>query len=532
MTGDTLIKGARVLDGTGAPWFRADVRLSGGHITGIGPDLPTAGAAVTQAEDRYLAPGFIDAHCHDDLAFLREPDRPEKALQGVTSIVVGNCSFSLYPAPPHAIDLLRGHFGGLLGETARSEVFADFAGYRAALEAPGIGLNLISLVGHAALRLAVMGYERRPATPADIAAMQALLAAQLRAGAVGLSLGLVYPPSAFAERAELVALAETVRAEGGLLAAHVRSYEGGLLASIEEFIDILATAKVPGLLSHLQSAGRPNWGAIPAALARLEAARTLGIDISFDMYPYPAGSSYVLQLLPPAAQEGGLGALRARLADPVARAELRRWVEHGSADGHLQSKIALIGWGNVLISGVGNPRLKSLEGQRMDAAAGGLGLDPFDLLARLVEEDDGQTAIVMFQLDDGDLQAACCHRLHMVGSDGLPRPGTRPHPRAFGSFPRILGPLRRDRQWFTLEDAVRRMTSVAAQRFGLATRGLVRPGMVADLVLFEETVEDRATFDEPSQVPAGITDVWVAGQPVVRQGKTTGARPGKVLLKA
>jgi N-acyl-D-amino-acid deacylase len=531
MAGDTLIKGARVVDGTGAPWFRADIRFSADGIAAIGPELPADGAAVIQAEGRYLAPGFIDAHCHDDLAFLREPDRPEKALQGVTSIVVGNCSFSLYPAPPHAIDLLRGHFGGLLGETAPSEVFADFAGYRNALEAPGIALNLISLVGHAALRLAVLGYERRAATPAEIAAMQALLAAQLQAGAAGLSLGLVYPPSAFAERAELVALAETVRAEGGLLAAHVRSYEAGLMASMEEFIDILAAAKVPGLLSHLQSAGRPNWGAIPAALARLETARAAGIDISFDMYPYPAGSSYVLQLLPPAAQEGGLAALRARLDDPVARAELRRWVEHGSADGHAQSKIALIGWGNVLISGVGRPALTSLEGQRMDAAAASLGLDPFDLLAKLVDEDGGQTAVVMFQLDEDDLQAACCHRLHMVGSDGLPRPGTRPHPRAFGSFPRILGPLRRDRHWFTLEDAVRRMTAMPAQRFGLATRGLIRPGLVADLVLFEETVEDRATFEDPAQAPAGITDVWVAGQAVVTEGKTTGARPGKVLAR-
>jgi N-acyl-D-amino-acid deacylase len=532
MTQDTLIRGARVVDGTGAPWFRADVRLSGGNIAGIGQNLPTDGAAVIPAEDRILAPGFIDAHCHDDLAFLREPGRAEKALQGVTSIVVGNCSFSLYPAPPHAIDLLRGHFGGLLGETARSEVFPDFAAYRAALEAPGIALNLVSLVGHAALRLAVMGYERRAATGAEIAAMQALLSAQLRSGAAGLSLGLVYPPSAFAERAELVALAETVRAEGGLLAAHVRSYEANLLASIEEFIDILSAARVPGLLSHLQSAGRPNWGAIPAALARLEAARAAGIDISFDMYPYPAGSSYVLQLLPPAAQEGGLAALRVRLADPIARSDLRRWVEHGSPHGHAQSKIALIGWGNVLISGVSNPSLKSLEGQRMDAAAAGLGIDPFDLLARLVEEDDGQTAIVMFQLDEDDLQAACCHRLHMVGSDGLPRPGTRPHPRAFGSFPRILGPLRRDRHWFTLEDAVRRMTAMPAQRFGLGTRGVIRPGMVADLVLFEETVTDRATFEEPAQTPAGITDVWVAGQAVVAQGKTTGARPGKVLARA
>ena len=165
----------------------------------------------------------------------------------------------------------------------------------------------------------------------------------------------------------------------------------------------------------------------------------------------------------------------------------------------------------------------------MDAAATGLGLAPFDLLAKLVEEDEGRTAIVMFQLDEGDLQAACCHRLHMVGSDGLPRPGTRPHPRAFGTFPRILGPLRRDRRWFSLEDAVRRMTAIPAQRFGLSTRGLIRPGMVADLTLFEESVTDHASFEEPAQAPSGITDVWVAGQPVVGKGKTTGLRPGKVL---
>ena len=533
MTGDTLIKGARVVDGTGAPWFRADVRLSGGHIGAIGPDLSGEGAAVLQAEDRFLAPGFIDAHCHDDLAFLREPDRPEKALQGVTSIVVGNCSFSLYPAPPHAIDLLRGHFGGLLGETARSEVFPDFASYRAALEAPGIALNLISLVGHAALRLAVMGYERRTATPAEIAAMQALLAAQLHAGAAGLSLGLVYPPSAFAERPELVALAETARQAGGLLAAHVRSYEAGLLASIEEFIGILSAARVPGLLSHLQSAGRPNWGAIPAALARLETARAAGIDVSFDMYPYPAGSSYVLQLLPPAAQEGGPRGLarpprrpaRPRRAATLGGGWQLGWPRAVEDRAHRLGQCAHLGHLQSGAQAAGGPA----DGRRRRRTS--LGIDPFDLLVRLVQEDDGQTAIVMFQLDEGDLQAACCHRLHMVGSDGLPRPGTRPHPRAFGSFPRILGPLRRDRRWFTLEDAVRRMTAMPAQRFGLATRGLIRPGMVADLVLFEDTLTDRATFEEPAQTPTGITDVWVAGQAVVAQGKTTGARPGKVLAK-
>lgn len=528
---DLVISNARIIDGTGAPWFRGDVRLSGGRIAAVGPGLDQTGAAVLAAAGRFLAPGFIDAHCHDDLAFLRERTRPEKALQGVTSIVVGNCSFSLYPAPEHAKDLLRGHFGALLGETGREEVFADLPAYRAALEDPGIALNLVSLVGHAALRLAVMGYERRSATEAEIRAMQDLLRPALRAGAGGLSLGLVYPPSAFAEMGELVALATTVREEGGILAAHVRSYEAGLLPSIEEFIAILAASGAPGLLSHLQSAGKPHWGQIPLALARLEAARAAGIDISFDMYPYPAGSSTLLQLLPPAAQEGGLAALLARLHDPAERARLRRWVEEGSEDPHAQSKIALIGWGNVLLSGIGAAALKTLEGQRMDAAAASLGLAPFDLLARLVEEDGGQTAIVMFQLDEADLQAACCHRLHMVGSDGLPRPGTRPHPRAFGTFPRMLGPLRRERGWFTLEDAVRRMTAAPAQRFDLGGRGLIRPGMAADLVLFEDAVTDRATFADPVQLPTGISDVWVAGEAVVSGGAVTGRLPGRLLAR-
>lgn len=529
MQQDLVITSARIIDGTGAPWFRGDVRLSGGRIAAVGARLDTTGADILDAADRYLAPGFIDAHCHDDLAFLRERTRPEKARQGVTAIVVGNCSFSLYPAPAQAVDLLRGHFGGLLGETAREEVFPDLDTYRAALETPGIALNLVSLVGHAALRLAVMGYERRTATEAEIRAMQDLLRPQLRAGAAGLSLGLVYPPSAFAEEAELVALAETVREEGGILAAHVRSYEANLLRSIGEFIGILETARCPGLLSHLQSAGRPNWGQIPQALALLEQARARGVDISFDMYPYPAGSSYMLQLLPPAAQEGGLPALLGRLRNPAERAALKRWVEEGSQDGHGQSKISLIGWGNVLISGVGNPDLKCLEGRRMDQAAANLGIDPFDLLARFVEEDGGQTAIVMFQLSEEDLHAACCHRLHMVGSDGLPRPGTRPHPRAFGTFPRILGPLRRDKHWFSLEDAVRRMTAIPAQRFSLGARGLIRPGMAADLVLFEDSVTDHATFEEPVQAPAGITDVWVAGEAVITDGAVTGRLPGRVL---
>jgi N-acyl-D-amino-acid deacylase len=246
------------------------------------------------------------------------------------------------------------------------------------------------------------------------------------------------------------------------------------------------------------------------------------------MYPYPAGSSYILQLLPTAALEGGFDGLIARLSQQEFRDTLQLYLEGKDTSGAPPSKVSLIGWENVRISGVSNPDLKNLEGQDMVQAAAGLNITPFDLLIRLILEDQGQTSIVMFQLDEKDLHAACTHRLHMVGSDGLPRPGTKPHPRAYGTFPRVAGRLRRQ-GWFHLEDAVCRMTSRAAERFGLTDRGLVRPGMVADLVLFDEAIDDTATFDSPTQLPIGIGHVLVAGEVVWENGKMTGRLPGRVL---
>jgi N-acyl-D-amino-acid deacylase len=526
MPDDILIRQARIVDGSGAPAFDGDVRVADGRIAEIGANLAARGEKTVAADGRYLAPGFIDAHCHDDLICLRQPDRPEKILQGATTVVVGNCSFSLYPTVPGSADHLREHFSTLLGEIAPQEVFESFAGYRDALHAQGMALNLVSLVGHAALRLAVLGYDSRPATADERRTMQQLLERQLADGAFGLSLGLVYPPSAYADRAELVALAQTTSRNGKLLAAHVRSYEAGLLDSIDEFLALLEAAHVPGLLSHLQAAGRPNWGSIPAAIAKLEAANRRGLDVSFDMYPYLACSSYLLQLVPPAMLEGGVHALIAGLRDAAGREKLRAAVEDPTST---TSKVALIGYGNVRIAGTSNPALKKFEGLDMAAAAAQEGVAPFDFLIRMILEDQGQTTIVMFQLDNADLRAACTHSLHMVGSDGWPRPGTKPHPRAFGTFPRVAGRLRRDEHWFSIEDAVRRMTAVAASRFGLKDRGRVAPGMVADLVLFDDALDDRATFDDPTQLPTGIESVWVAGEAVVDKGQPTGRRPGRVL---
>ena len=370
----------------------------------------------------------------------------------MTTVVVGNCSFSLYPTAPRFGRVAAAAFlGALLGETAADEVFDGFSAYRDALHRAARRSTSCLLVGHAALRLAVMGYERRAATAAERATMQAMLARQLADGAAGLSLGLVYPPSAYADEAELVALAGTVQAHGKLLAAHIRSYEAGLLAI--DRTSSSASCVRPAAPGCCRICNRPA-GRTGATCRRrsdkLEAARRDGVDVSFDMYPYPAGSSYVLQLLPPEALEGGLDGVAARsCAIRTAARRCAALVEEGSPDPNAaQSKIVLIGWGNVRISGTSNPTLKRFEGKSMDVAAAEAGITPFDLMVRFIEEDAGQTAIVMFQLDEDDLHAACTHRLHMFGSDGLPRPGTKPHPRAYGTFPRVAGRLRREAAGF------------------------------------------------------------------------------------
>lgn len=534
MSTTLLIKGARVIDGTGAPWFPADVLVERGRIAAVGPMLDAPDAEPLEAQGRFLSPGFIDAHCHDDLIQLRQPGRPEKVAQGVTTVVVGNCSFGLYPQNPDSSAPLREHFGNLLGTVASEETFADFDTYRAALDGRGTAINLVSLVGHAALRLAVMGWQNRAATAEEREAMAALLADQLRQGAHGLSLGLVYPPSAWADRAELVRLAEVVAEHGALLTAHVRSYEGGLIASVDEFLDLLKAGGARGLLSHLQAAGRPYWGSLPRAVERLAIARKGGTDVSFDMYPYPAGSSTILQLLPPSALAGGVEALLARMAEADGLAALRRAVEDGEApdDAGWESKIRLIGWENVRIGGVSADDLRPLEGLSLAEIAATRLEQPFDTLVRLIALDRGRTNIVMFQLDEADLETALSHPLHMLGSDGLPRETGKPHPRAFGSFPRYLARAIAGEGGLGLEDTVRHMTAVPAQRFGLSDRGLIRPGMVADLTLFTADVADCATFQNPTRPPHGITDVLVAGQFVLRDGEHTGARPGKALTRA
>ena len=553
-----IFQNVRLIDGTGSPAYPANVVVENGRVTQIGPvrnsehetrparprvrrSLGEGGSLgevgnpeQLSAEGAYLAPGFIDSHTHDDLAVLHQPDHPAKLRQGVTTVVVGNCSFSNYPTAGN--DDLKQHLGSLLGDIESDDLFPDFTSYKNRLQKIGVGLNVVSLVGHGSLRLAVMGFEQREPTETELENMCRLLEKQLRQGAHGLSLGLVYPPSAFAGRSELVRLAKVVRQSDRLVAAHIRSYEGGLLTSIAEFLDVLRESDAKGLLSHLQVAGKPYWGTMPAALKLIDEARQQGIDINVDMYPYLAGSSTILQLLPPSAQEGGFSALLARLDDPAQYAAIQKLTEpgpqphsHSHSHSSWESKVALIGWNNVRIGSAVHPEIKQYEGKSIGEAARLSGLTPFEFTVHAIRMDQGRTNIIMFQLSDEDLKCVHQYPVQMVGSDSIPRRGGRPHPRMFGSFPKVVGRFALQEGLFSLEEAIRRMTSLPAQRFQLGNRGVIRPGAIADLVLFNDNFLDRATFEEPELFPSGLLGVWVNGVRVVNENETLSERPGRVL---
>lgn len=530
---DTIILNARIIDGTGAPWYRSSLGIKGDKIAKIGPfsqeDLSLA-TNVLDACDNYLAPGFIDSHTHDDSAIFSAPEQVSKTRQGVTTIVTGNCGFSTYPNGDN--EEIRSHLRTLLGNVPSEHFFKNFTSLKNHLTANKTGLNIASLVGHGPLRISVMGYEQREANTIEVALMARLLEDQLQQGAIGMSLGLVYAPSAYAGIEELVTLAKVVAKYDRLLSAHVRSYEGNLLKSIDEFLEILRESKARGLLSHLQAAGRPYWEIlIPQAIDMLESARNeQGIDIAVDMYPYLAGSSTILQLLPPSAMAGGFSELLRKLEDPVYRQELRELTESGSEPGW-ESKIALIGWENVVISSVVDESLKQFEGMNMTAAAQILQMSEFDFLLFVVITDEGTTNIIMFQQSEVDLHKVLRSRLHMIGSDSIPRDGGKPHPRMYGTFPKVIGRLANQDGLLLLEEAVRKATSLPAQRFGILDRGILRPQMIADMVLFSPDFLDSATFDEPTLPPVGLQSLWVNGIQTIHKGQVLGKLPGNVIVK-
>jgi N-acyl-D-amino-acid deacylase len=518
---DLVLRHVSVVDGSGRPAFLADVGVRGDTIAAVGDLHREEGRRRLDLDGLAVAPGFIDLHSHTDHLLFVDPSAESKVLQGVTTEVGGNCGFSPAPLDAEAAAAVAEDIGG-------SPSWNGMGEFLTALSERPLGLNFACLAGHGSLRASVMGRSGRRADGSERARLAEAAAQALAEGACGLSAGPAYAPGCYAEEAEFIEFAGALRGRHGFLAVHLRSEGRALLDAVDEMIRVARQAAIPLHISHLKASGREYWAAAPAALERLEAARADGLDVTADQYPYLATNTTLSSALPDWVADGGRTALLARLADPAARARIA--AELGDA-GQEPSR-----WRDLGISLVRAPALRRFEGISLDAVCRLWGKPPWEAICDLLLEDAARTEIIRFTMSEETVEMILRRPWVMVGSDasakGLsgPRRAGRPHPRGFGTFPRLLRRYVRERGILSVEEAVAKMTSRPAARLGLFDRGLVRPGGKADLVVFDPVrVADRATYEDPWQPPAGLSYVLVNGRMAAAEGRLTGEHAGRVL---
>lgn len=518
---DLLIRNARIFDGSGSPWFHGDLAVAGDRIAAIGKLGDAKAARVIDAAGLALAPGFIDVHSHSDLSILANPGGESKIYQGVTTEVIGQCGSS--PAP--LVGRGREGIEFDLGEEDDEPTWGTMAQYMEAVDRRGIALNIVPVIGHGAIRRCAMGYDRRPPTPTELAEMERLVAESMSAGAFGFTTGLIYPPGSYGDTAEVVALAKVAARYGGIYMSHIRNEDDTLLEAVAEAIDVGRQAGMPVQISHHKACNEWNWGRVKDSLAMIEDARTEGIDVTADQYPYLATATGLATIIPDWAHEGGGEAMVARIMDPAIRAQLRAEVEPYETRR---------GWHNLFISN--SAPCRQYEGKNVAEIAVMMGREPVDAAFDLLIATRGMARIVRFAMCEEDVALVMRWPGTMIGSDAsaiAPSRGGVPHPRAYGTFPRVLGRYVRELKVLTLADAIRKMTSLPAWRMGIWDRGLLRPGNAADLVLFNpDTVADQATFTNPHQFPVGIEVVVVNGKVTIEGGKLGSTRAGICLRKA
>ncbi len=518
-----VIRHATIYDGTGGPPRTGDLAVTDDRIAAVG-DVSTTGAIEIDARGMAVAPGFIDIHSHADLSLLVNPRAESRVRQGVTLEVVGQDGSSIGPWSDAAFEFTRDRYRGTYGVDID---FRDPGGFLDRIDQERPAVSVASMVGHGAIRGLVVGNEDRPATTAEIERMRGHVRSSLARGAVGLSTGLEYTPGSFAHIDELTALASELRGTPYPYASHMRNEDDRLLSALEEALHVGRMAGVSVQVSHLKAQGERNHWKASASLTAIEAARAAGVDVHFDCYPYVAYATGLSNLFPAAARAGGTARFLARLADPDTGPQLER---------ACRDKIALLGsWDAVQITRIGGANAAA-RGRRLCELAAELREDPYDLTVRLLREANGSVGMIGFGMSEANTDRMLAHPLGMVCSDGGayapygPLSNSSPHPRGYGSFPRVLGRYVRDRQVLTLQDAVRKMSALPAQKLGLADRGVIRTGAVADLVVFNpDTVTDRATFDNPHQYPEGIEHVVVSGIHTIREGEQTGMTGGRAV---
>jgi dihydroorotase/N-acyl-D-amino-acid deacylase len=527
---DTVVRNGRIIDGTGSPWYSGDIGIRDGRIAAIG-NLTNAPARRTiDAHGMVVAPGFIDMLGQSELTILVDPHLPSKIYQGITTEITGEGN----SVAPVSDALLQGdqltleHYGIKPDWRTLREYFAH-------LEHQGIGINLATYVGATQVRRVVIGDDNRPPTAAELDRMRALVREAMQDGAVGLSTSLQYAPAPYATTEELIALAAEAAKFGGIYATHMRSEANAIFAALDETIRIGREAKIPVEIWHLKVAGKANWGRMPEVIARIEAARRAGVDITADTYAYPAGFNTFSAIIPPWAHDGGDEKLIERLKDPATRARIRRELEDPSGQWENEWQ-EITGPEGILIGAVQNPKLVPLQGKTIAQIAQIWHKDPIDTVFDLLIEDEAFTSVAIFMMSEPDIVLALqqpwvsiCNDSQGTAPDGI-LGKEHPHPRAYGTFPHILRKYVREEHKLSLEEAIRKFSALAAQRMRLTDRGVLKAGMWADVVVFDpDSIRDVATFDNPNQLSDGMRYVLVNGVPVIDDGKMTNALPGKVL---
>ncbi len=530
ITFDILIRGGMLIDGSGRPGEIGDLAVRDGRIAALGRSPREGAAKVIDAEGLAVAPGFIDIKTHSDFTLPINPKAESKVRQGVTTEIIGHCGFSVAPVLPGKAQLLADYLsGGAPWLPFREMRFPEYLD-----TFPPVAVNTGMLVGHNTLRLMAIGLEHRAPRPAELTEMIGLLEEGLGAGALGMSSGLFTPPGSFAEPSEMLAFGPVLKGHNAAYFTHIRDESNQVLAAVAEAIDFARAARVHVEIVHLKCSGTDNWGKAAQILAMIDEARAEGCEIDCDAYPYTAGANPLKNLLPPWVQIGGLEAMLERLALPETRERLRCEID----------RVGLNNWGRIpswdCVQISVSPHLPQHTGKTVAALAAARGRDPVDLACDYLIEDNGATRVLITSIAEEDIREIVRSPSALVGSDGncvadygIVGQGM-PHPRFYGTFPRIIGHYVHEEQLLPLEQAIRKMTGATAQALGLRDRGLLKEGYRADITIFDPTdFKDRATYADPHQYPTGArTTVLVNGVVVVENAQHTGATPGMVLRRA
>jgi len=526
---DVLIVNGRVVDGTGAPWYRADVGITGDRITAIGRLDGRDAKTRIDAANLVVAPGFIDMLGQSEFNVLADPRAASKITQGITTEITGEGS-SIAPLNDALAKAAQPQFD-------RFKVALDFrtlGEYFARLERNRPALNVGTFVGAGGLRGYVVGQAQRAATPAEIEQMKTLVAQAMEQGALGVSTSLQYVPGRFASTDEIVELAKVAQQHGGIYISHQRSESNQIIPSLDEVFAVAERANIPAEVWHLKTAYQANWGRMGEVLSHFAAARARGLDVTANMYPYDRASNGLDACLPLWVREGGLEQMLQRLNDPALRARIKRDMDDANAKDWENQWYGSGGGAGVMVSTVADPALRKWEGRTLVQIGKEMGKDPRDAAMDLVIADRGETSVIISIMREDDVRLALSHPMISIGTDSGARAEDGPfsesksHPRAWGSFPRVLGKYVRDEQLMPLEEAVRRFTSRPAARLGIADRGLLRPGFKADITIFNpDTIRDRSTFEDPTHYSEGVEHVLVNGKAVVSGGTITTERPGE-----